>query len=535
MILSGILHTSLGGFTVIRGVAPLGDLARCSDFDPEYQRNLIESHKAEIERFLTDRQYLFFPEVILSASLQFDFNAYKGKRSIAPIADILSGTGFTSNVNKLTVKTVTTRLPKALKTVGAAKAPQLAYLNLPEEGLESGLKLFRIDGNHRLSAANHTKRGEANYNLPTPFCIVLHDDANQAKCFERVVFHNINAKQIPLTSEENLRLILDKGDGSLFDDKTLLESPSFGPAYYLARKLLAEIDDRYLAALAEALKNRRSLALALTQFLMGRDEAIRQAMDADALDAQVPRLLEAFLNVANLYHERRTLSENGCHGVLVAFLYFALHNGGRQLAAFARWVTSNRIDHLAPVITAQGIGYHYHLGRVQAVDAASLVSVFESVLTARHREIFISMAFREETKATYETIKETVQQINKKHNLDIRLHEIRIDYLNKGYSYTIDDEILNLIEGSGLLIADLTFGNRNVYHEIGYLMGLNRGKGLEQDNFILIADEKTRGDELEKDIGFNLKSWQQLRFGSTQQLMEKLTNSLETFYQLSGA
>jgi hypothetical protein len=30
MILSGILHYSLGGFTVIRGVAPLGELARCS-------------------------------------------------------------------------------------------------------------------------------------------------------------------------------------------------------------------------------------------------------------------------------------------------------------------------------------------------------------------------------------------------------------------------------------------------------------------------------------------------------------------------
>ena len=79
MILSGILHTSLGGFTVIRGVAPLGDLARCSRFDGAYQRNLIETHKEEIERFLVDRQYLFFPEVVLSASLRFDFNAYKGK------------------------------------------------------------------------------------------------------------------------------------------------------------------------------------------------------------------------------------------------------------------------------------------------------------------------------------------------------------------------------------------------------------------------------------------------------------------------
>ena len=195
----------------------------------------------------------------------------------------------------------------------------------------------------------------------------------------------------------------------------------------------------------------------------------------------------------------------------------------------------NRIDHLAPVTTTQGLGYHYHLGRTQAVDAASLVSVFESILTARHREIFISMAFIPETLETFETIKKTVRQINEKHKLDIHLREIRIDQFNKGHTYTIDDEILTVIEGSGLLIADLTFGNRNVYHEIGYLMGLNRGKGLEQDNFILIADKKTRGDELEKDIGFNLKSWQQLRFESTRQLEEGLTESLETYYQLNGA
>lgn len=59
-------------------------------------------------------------------------------------------------------------------------------------------------------------------------------------------------------------------------------------------------------------------------------------------------------------------------------------------------------------------------------------------------------------------------------------------------------------KGCGLLIADLTFGNRNVYHEIGYLMGLNRGKGLAQDNFVLTADKKMRSHELETDIGFNL-------------------------------
>ena len=533
MIFSGILHSSLGGFTVIRGVAPLGDLARCSEFNPEYQRNLIDTHKAEIERFLADSKYLFFPEVVLSASLQFDFNAYKGKRSIAPLADIHSGTGFISNVNGVNVRIVKTRLPRGLEVVGGANAPQLAYLELPENQLDKGLKLFRIDGNHRLSTVNNANPREARYELPTPFCIVLHDDASQAETFEKVVFHNINAKQIPLTSEENLRLILEMGGSSLFDDKTLLESPDFGPAYYLTRKLLAEINDCYLDALRGPLKNRRSLVLALTQFLIEKGE-IGETKDAVVLDEQVPYLREAFEQVNTIYQKRPKLVESACQGVLVAFLYFALYNGGRRLPAFARWVTSNRIDHLAPVKTTQGLGYHNHLGRIQAVDATSLVSVFESVLTARKREIFISMAFHDDTKETYETIKKTVRQINDSRKLDIRLREIRMDQWNKGHSYTIDDEILELIEGSGLLIADLTFGNRNVYHEIGYLMGLNRGKGVEQDNFILIADKKTRGDKLESDIAFNLKSWQQLRFKSTRQLEIDLTKSLETYYHLRG-
>jgi hypothetical protein len=528
MILTGILHASLGGFTCIRGVAPMGDLARCSKYDREYQRSLITTHEAEIQYFLDDQKYLFFPEVILSASLQFDFKKYTGTKAIAPLADIFSGKGFKSNVNGVTVRVVKTKTPKQLTT--AIIAAEIAYLELPEEHLANGLKLFRIDGNHRLSAAENTDRFKT---LPAPFCIVLHDDVTQATLFEKVVFHNINAKQVPLTSEENLRLILQEGEQALFTDKDLLENRSFGPAYYLARKLVAALNPEYLPGLKKALENPRTLTLSLTQFLSARDEKLNETTPAE-LDKQVGRLREALKAVNAIYEKRHKLAENGCHGVLVAFAHFALHNDGRQLPSFERWIISNRIDYLAPVSTTDGIGYHYHLGRTQAVDAASLVSVFESILVSKHREIFISMAFRNETEETYKTIQKTVDQLNAKHGLTIKLREIRIDHFNPGHSYTIDDEILKIIEGSGLLIADLTFGNRNVYHEIGYLMGLNRGKGLEQENFILIADKKTRGDELESDIGFNLKSWQQLRFESTRQLEVELTRSLEEYFGFNG-
>lgn len=537
MILSGILHTSLGGFTVIRGVAPLGDLARCSRFDAAYQRNLIESHRDEIKQFLADRKSLFFPEVVLSAALSYDYAKARGK-DVRPLGDLHAGKAFTSNVDGLSVRVLKTKLPKGLAMVGGSAAPTLAYLDIPEAQLdrEDGLRLFRIDGNHRLSAARDLKAGDATYGLETPFCIVLHEDATEKQRFEKVVFHNINAKQIPLTSEENLRLILQDGPGALFSDEDLLTQPSFGPAYWLARRLLAQFNADFLGALPKHFEHKHTLALGLAQFLMAK-QAVVSVPDAARLQGEVDRIRQALIAVNTHYGAAggQALRASGCHGVLTAFVYFALKNEGRQLPALARWIETNRIDRLSPATTTRGLGYHYHLGRTQAVDAASLVDVFESVLTARQRQIFISMAFREETKETFETIKKTVRQINERHQLDIRLCEIRIDQFNKGHSYTIDDEILKVIEGCGLLIADLTFGNRNVYHEIGYLMGLNRGKGQGQDNFILIADQKTRGAELESDIGFNLKSWQQLRFASTRQLEEALTESIEIFYGLRGA
>ncbi|AJY47629.1 hypothetical protein [Martelella endophytica] len=122
--------------------------------------------------------------------------------------------------------------------------------------------------------------------------------------------------------------------------------------------------------------------------------------------------------------------------------------------------------------------------------------------------------------------------MNSTHKLkqaDLALRPIRIDRVSKGHSYTIDSEILSIIDGSGLLIADLTQGNKNVYHEVGFMMGLNKGRGGEQDNFILIADKTKITD---KDIGFNLRAWQQIRFDGDLDLISSLKEALEIFYRL---
>jgi hypothetical protein len=138
--------------------------------------------------------------------------------------------------------------------------------------------------------------------------------------------------------------------------------------------------------------------------------------------------------------------------------------------------------------------------------------------------LFISLSPSSSCGAIYE-------MSSSKYKLDIQLRPIRIDQFDTGYSYEINDEILRLIEESGYLIADLTCGNKNVYHEIGYLMGLNQGKGLKHENFLLlhnggIGDAKT-------DVGFNLTAIKQLRVSDTNSLREQVRRQISIFYGLA--
>lgn len=72
-----------------------------------------------------------------------------------------------------------------------------------------------------------------------------------------------------------------------------------------------------------------------------------------------------------------------------------------------------------------------------------------------------------------------------------------------------------------------------MYHEVGFLMGLNQGRTAEQDNFILLAGNK----QIQSDaaIGFNLRHWQQVRFDDTLDLKMKLVAALEAHFRLGSA
>ena len=137
--LSGILEYSMGNFLCLRGFASLKLLSAVSKPKPEVQRDLIADHKGEMAAFLNTGEYRFFPEIILSTNL-------------------------TDRIN-------------------------IAHISFDESKVE----ITRIDGNHRLSAAN-----EVSTDFDIPFCLLLFRNPKENDQYSRALFHIINAKQIPL-------------------------------------------------------------------------------------------------------------------------------------------------------------------------------------------------------------------------------------------------------------------------------------------------------------------------------------------------
>jgi hypothetical protein len=62
-------------------------------------------------------------------------------------------------------------------------------------------------------------------------------------------------------------------------------------------------------------------------------------------------------------------------------------------------------------------------------------------------------------------------------------------------------------------------------------MGLNRGRHLRQDNFVLIVRAQSKA-QVEKDVAFNLKGVSQIRFKETIDLESSLTSTIKKYYGL---
>ena len=121
-----------------------------------------------------------------------------------------------------------------------------------------------------------------------------------------------------------------------------------------------------------------------------------------------------------------------------------------------------------------------------------------------------------------------IADVSKEIPLDPPLKPERIDWFKDGTSYAITDKILEMISGCGLLIGNLTYGDANVYHEIGYLMGQSQANGEPTARLLLILDDSVKPTE--KRVFFNLQGLSQLRFKGSEDLGKKIKKQLESFF-----
>jgi hypothetical protein len=498
MKLKGILDFSLGNFLCLRGFAPLGILQDISAAPADIQRKPKAGRLKEISHYLRKGELVFFPEVILCACLHEEdvtselvagfFTSVQSGEAFKT-AKFAGGLSISSSVSKA-------RKQEDIRAVQYFQVGTLSFAEKPSP-------LFaRLDGNHRLSATFDRQVRDR----VTPFCLILCKSQTDYTRFSRSLFHNINHKQVPLPMEHNLRLIIE--DEELFSDETLKKSAEgFGWPYYLTRKLHGRLDFELIPRLKPLFESEpRTRFLKLFDFLIQR-EALGENENA------IRRLKEALVAAQSLFEQHSDLQESKNFGLLVACVYFQLDRKV-PIQAFVRWVIAN------------------HLHEIAESHPGDLVAIFQKIMGTRRRTIFVSMPFgNNETENHFNAITEVIDAINRDYpDLKPQLKIKRVDFHAEGVSYPIRAKIDDFMANCGLLLANLTNCNPNVYHEIGFMDGKARGESQARPDVLMFLDESVTPDA--QFVGFNLRDSSQIRFSRIEDFKSKLRDNLERHFKL---
>lgn len=583
--LEGIIYKTFNHYVVLRGFAPIKDLAAVSHKPDAYQRPAIEQHKEEIISFLSSGEYKYFPEITLACRVEKydEFARNIGIDNAVDRDDAQFVTGL---------KVLVENLPYGYRA-------RHAYLKKNDNK-----DLVRVDGNHRLEFfdenysdwwLSHDYDKKSIENLIVPYTIIFSEQEFGDK-FEAGIFHNINFKQVPLRQEASLRIICDLG---VFEDKEKL-----GKAYPLALKLI-KIAETNTFDVIFWLKNNnnidkeyyRTACLRIIQLLLNRktiiekelkeenvrlskkgEEFAKNKLEIEKLQKQahsspkkalqqqkqqeeqknkikrlenegrnldfqqqhierrVKRLSDYLEKINDIAKIKKAISslehvyesfkdyEYGNIAFLSAMVYYSLLDK-TQLQAFIHWAVRN------------GINKVNESDDLSKDSAENLIKMFEQIFKSKKNEVFVSMQFGDsQSELIYEKIVRAIEQFNTKYTgIHLNVYPIRIDRTVESSTYSIQDRILEAIKSCSLIIADLSSKNINVYHEIGYAMGVAQANNL-LPNMILLYKEDTEYNggkqDVDKFVGFNLRNLSQLRFKDYKQLVDGLIERLEKHYEV---
>lgn len=307
--------------------------------------------------------------------------------------------------------------------------------------------------------------------------------------------------------EHNLKLIIE--DEELFPDDDLKSDPSFGWQYYLARQLFGKLD-------FDLLPNVKPLARAEPlSFLVGQlDFLIKEKSVLGENENAIKRYKKALVDANAIFDANPKLRETKNQGLLAAITFYSISDPA-CVGSFVHWVLENNL----------------HL--IENTSVPDIISIFDQVLETRKHTIFVSMPFGNKTTENhYKIIERVAGEVSTKHGLKSPLKVERVDWFHDGTSYNINDKIVELMSDCGLLIANLTLCNPNVYHEIGFVMGKAKAEKTDSPSMLLFLDEGVT-DPKDKYVGFNLAGIKQVRFQQSEDFGPALSENIEKFFKLA--
>lgn len=444
MILRGILDNSLNGQLCLRGFAPIKELARISKADYTYQRNPIEG-RTDIQDFLETQSYLFFPEVILSYKIKHSFDGRKS--TITPLQQIRNKS-YISNVEDMRVNVKKVAMSK--NDVRVSDDIVVVEIILNDQLIDETKPFHRIDGNHRLMAAENSITSKVG-NMVAPFCIILgqefysgnvaqyHPDTVDFEKANKVFFHNINTRTIPLTSEQNLKVIIDDNDN--FTEEELEDIFQNKSGAYVRETIKKIGDFTNLKSIFIFLNNEpRNILKTLFDYLQNSTDVLGENL--------VDKVVDALLSVNEIYRKDKKLNMNRSIGVFITVLYYNVINK-TKCESFITWLKDN------------------HLSEVDNIKATSLIKIFNKIYEKKIYKIFVAMPYYSHSEITeYNKLyKEICSEISKKVNIELELIPIM---RFRGKSQRIDQRLLDMIKSCDIFIADITGNNINVIFEVGY-------------------------------------------------------------------
>lgn len=467
-------------YRIAKGYLTFKQLANFEVFSGEYQRELEKEHEDKIVQYLKNEKYRYLPDIVIvvrDKELQF-------------IEWWESGNIFQDYSLGIRISQRKDRLAKL----------QVRETSKKDEMLQ---KFKIVDGNHRLSAIKKLLESDEN-NFGDNFIgvtFIFVKEGEDSIKDELAFFYYLNSKSKPLLPKDYLSATL-----KTFKDTQELKSIDWW--LYVFR----ECNDKILDIFKDYQdKLEKDIIAKACDYLAKKIQDNEQLNEFFSFlrgikQSNLKEILESFSN----YNQ---LTEFIC---IVFFLYNKKDKKVIELEVeikyFCEWLLEDA-----------------KLEKFQ--DFENLFLVYQNTYIPKSFKIFIAMAFKDNDDV-YKAIEGTIEKVSLEiYNDKNLLNPLRIDKYTKGTTYQIVDEIFNQIDERGLVVADITGKNANVYLEVGYTLALCRAKGIDNQLILLIKSNEDNNELSKEEIGFDLSGYKLVCYKNTENLRKELEKELQEYYK----